>query len=49
MKKDKELMDFDDRETKESLKEAFTQIFGDISDEEIDIEFQRRFGESSDS
>lgn len=38
------LFDFDDNETSESLHNAFVQIYGELTDKELDAEFERIFG-----
>lgn len=47
MRKDDEML-FDDNETADSLHSAFVQIFGNLSEEEIDLEYERIFGKDND-
>ena len=43
MKNDNALL-FDDRDTPETMHECFVQIYGELTDEELDAEYERIFG-----
>lgn len=46
MKNDNEML-FDDNETAKTLHSAFVQIFGNLNSEEVDTEFEKIFGKTS--
>ena len=46
MKKDNVLL-FDDQDTPETMHDCFVRIFGNLTEEEINTEFERIFGKDN--